>query len=68
MTANQLPIKAKQLKVVEKIAKKYRLTIEEVIAVACLSFFDGYVDSLEADGAFLDDWRRFLKGGAIPQL
>lgn len=60
MRIEKLPLSRKQLKTVRTYAKRYRLPVREVIVVACLSYFDGYEGSPEAEGYFLEARRKFL--------
>ena len=66
MTAKELPLTDKQLKAIQKLAKRYRLKTGETIAIACLSFLDGYELSPENEGYFMEARRKFIGKKLVP--
>ncbi len=67
MTSKDLPLTDEQSKLMGKMAKRVRIKKREVIAVACLSYFDGYIPDPESEGVFLESYTRFVKQKQLPR-
>ena len=68
MNLKNLPLTDKQHKVIGRIAKRYRLNKSEVVAIACMSYLDGYELSPENEGYFMDARRNFIGKKLLPRL